>query len=356
MYTPDFHHRQAIGMRSAQQDAVGNLLVSAHYRLYVLADGMGGHRGGETASAAVLMTFLDYFEQNPQAADAAEHGLRQALAQANRRVAAEIAARPELSGMGTTLLAVLLDVRNGAFHFISVGDSPLYCWENGQIRRINANHAFAEDLKKMVAAGVMTAQEAAQHPARHAVTSAVTGGDIPHTDTGSGVLTQGMRLLLASDGIHTLSDKEIAAVLARRGASAEQGTAALLEAVAAKQRPHQDNTSVLLLHAPKTSVRPFRQPENPATLAQTPSATQTPPRRLLWPYCAAVVAVAVVLVWAIWPSAPEVSPVAPPLSGSLKPAAASAVPLSASAAVPSAASGASAPPAASSPSAAASQP
>jgi len=91
---------------------------------------------------------------------AAENQLHAALSAANQALARILQSHPELDGMGSTLIALIADENTGTYSYISVGDSPLYLLENGRLRRINANHAFAEDLKRMIAAGEITAEEA----------------------------------------------------------------------------------------------------------------------------------------------------------------------------------------------------
>ena len=272
---PDFHQAQHIGRREEQQDALGNLVLAPRHTLYVLADGMGGQQGGQTAARAVVAAILDHFHrQNPPAdSRAAENQLHAALSAANQALARILQSHPELDGMGSTLIALIADENTGTYSYISVGDSPLYLLENGRLRRINANHAFAEDLKRMIAAGEITAEEAERHPARHAVTSAVTGKDIAHTDCRSGSLNPGDTLLLASDGVQTLSDREIEDTL-NTAADPEAQAQALISVVLAKQNPHQDNTSLILVRhpadpsAPATQALPTqaapagRQPEN----------------------------------------------------------------------------------------------
>ena len=268
--TPNFSQRQSVGARDEQQDVVWNQNVSDTLRLYVLADGMGGHRNGSLASQTAAQAFAAHIDSHISGTHP-ESALKAALYQANNALARVIKARPDTEGMGTTLVAVLLHLPDGAYSFVSVGDSPLYVFENGRLRRINENHAFAADLEKLVSAGQMSREEAAQHPARHAITSAVMGKDIPRIDVRSGVLPPDALLLLASDGLQTLDDApdgDIAALLAQQGRDLDGCTQALLDAVAARGREGQDNTSVILVrrseHYPHTA--PVRKVANPTTL------------------------------------------------------------------------------------------
>ena len=279
---PDFHQAQHIGRREEQQDALGNLVLAPRHTLYVLADGMGGQQGGQTAARAVVAAILDHFHrQNPPAdSRAAENQLHAALSAANQALARILQSHPELDGMGSTLIALIADENTGTYSYISVGDSPLYLLENGRLRRINANHAFAEDLKRMIAAGEITAEEAERHPARHAVTSAVTGKDIAHTDCRSGSLNPGDTLLLASDGVHTLTDREIEDTL-NAAADPEAQAQALISVVLAKQNPHQDNTSLILVRHPADPSAPATQtlPTQAAPADRQPENEPRPPAK-----------------------------------------------------------------------------
>ena len=287
------YQAQAIGCREEQQDVVAEQRLSPNLRLFVLADGMGGHIGGAKAACTVAQAIGGYLQNHPSA-----DALRQAVQHANGRLAEEAAAHPELYGMGTTVIALLLDEAAGRYTYISVGDSPLYLCRSGCLTRINANHAFAEDLKKMIAAGIISREEAERHPARHAVTSAITGGSIRHTDIGEGSLHSGDILLLASDGIQTLDDSaggEMEALLAAQAGSPPSHTVqALMAAVSGKNNPRQDNVSVILIRArsgfnaepdspaPPTKVLPDSRPtlvNRQAGAAEVPPPSS--PKRLL---------------------------------------------------------------------------
>lgn len=250
----NFYDGAIIGQREEQQDDRTNLILAGGYRLYVLADGMGGHRAGQLASKTVCSAFREYFRTNPDI-EQPQRALRSALQHANQAVADLLTQQPELKGMGTTVIAVLLHEPSNSFSFISVGDSPLYQFVDDKLTRINANHAFYEQLKSAVAAGAMSQEEADTHPERHAITSAVMGSTIETFDLQSGKLTPNMLLMLASDGVQTLSDEsegEITALLKQHHGSLEKQVNALLAAVEDKGLSHQDNTTVLLIQAIET--------------------------------------------------------------------------------------------------------
>lgn len=273
------HTLQIMGRRESQQDAVAQVAVP-NGQLFVLADGMGGHDAGEVASQKAVQTFVDYFA-HPIAGEPIGEALANALNRANAAIYAIIVQEKQLYGMGTTLLAVHVNQDSGRFDYISVGDSPLYHCDtvSGSMKRINANHAYSETLAQMVAAGEISEQDAAQHPKRHAITSALTGENIPQIDQASGSLKHGERLLLASDGVQILNDAQIQNIITRNN-MVEMVNQALLGEVEAQAYAYQDNASSILvefaatvavreLASPQTLIRPddddnplFRQPEN----------------------------------------------------------------------------------------------
>ncbi|CUS48996.1 MAG: Mn2+ or Mg2+-dependent serine/threonine phosphatase [Idiomarinaceae bacterium HL-53] len=257
----NFYDGAIIGQREEQQDDRTNLILHEGYRLYVLADGMGGHNAGNVASKLVCSAFRDFFSDLAAINDS-EKALKEALNHANEVMRGKLDEMPELQGMGTTVIAVLLHEPTGQYSFISVGDSPLYKYSEGRLQRINDNHAFYEDLKRLVAAGEMSQEEADTHPDRHAITSAVMGRVIEKFDVKSGQFAAGELIILASDGLQTLTDTEdgeIAQVLQSAQADPEQSVIQLLAAVEEKGISHQDNTTIIVVRS-----------ENEASVTSTP--------------------------------------------------------------------------------------
>ena len=245
-----FAARQIPGKREYQEDDYGLLdgrdlgLDGSEHSMLLVADGMGGHVGGATASGLLSKTFVEAY---PQASGPIVDRLRDCLEAANKAIAAAIAENPELDGMGSTLVAAV--VSSEGLNWISVGDSPLWLFREGKLERLNADHSMAPVLADLVATGRMTAEEAARDPSRHSLRSAVMGDDIHLIDVSSQpvAVEQGDRLLLASDGLMTLSDQEIEAILKKtQDVPLEDSAAALIQAVEAAEQPHQDNTTVLL--------------------------------------------------------------------------------------------------------------
>ena len=226
--------------------------------LMVLADGMGGHRGGAEASRVAVMDFVEVF-------DSAEGGvtarLRRSLDAANAAVAARAAENSRLRGMGCTLVACVVTDREDV-HWISVGDSPLWRVRvgesgNAELDRLNADHSMKPVLAELVRQGQLTSEEA-RHGS-HQLRSAVIGADMPLIDEGrlEVGLKPGEMLVLASDGVETLSDEEIGQRCTRpNGASVADIVFDVLRAVEVAALPSQDNATVLMYrHVRRGAVR-----------------------------------------------------------------------------------------------------
>lgn len=224
---------------SVEGDDAGELLL-------VLADGMGGHKGGAHASKTAVQTFIDVF--NSRSGDVGDR-LSRALEHANRQVGIDGEANPELEGMGCTLVGAY--VAGDTISWVSVGDSPMWVYRDGTLQRLNEDHSMGAVLDAQVQLGKLSQEAAASDPQRHALLSAVTGEPLTKVDGPSAApLQAGDRIVLASDGVLTLSDDEIAALLADAGElDADATVRRLTEAVEAKQSPRQDNTTIMVVDA-----------------------------------------------------------------------------------------------------------
>ena len=246
----DFDQRDFIGDRELQEDyAEACLINNSSELLLVLADGMGGHASGEVASKKSVDTFLKTYEDFPSKAISSKLGA--ALQQANNEIAQSIQNSPALDGMGCTLVGV--HVGSQGLQWISVGDSPLFLYRRGKLYRLNQDHSMAPVIEKSLQEGKISKEEAKNHPHRNALRSAVTGGELSLIDTPSSpyVIQDRDVIVLASDGILSLSDYEIIEQIeANNQLTAENIAGALIAAVKAKRRPKQDNTTVQVLIVP----------------------------------------------------------------------------------------------------------
>ncbi len=238
---------QIQGGRDYQEDEFSVTLLTGDQSagdrlLLVLADGMGGHAGGAVASQTVVQAFWDGFRQ--PATDIAVN-FKAGVDAANEAVRAKQQADPTLSEMGSTLVAAL--VRDGHLYWASVGDSLLWVFRNGRLNRLNADHSMRPLLLGLVELGRMTEEEALHDPRVHQLRSAITGDDIPMIDiaaTGYTLKADDV-VVLASDGLETLSEADLTGLMTQHGNDAYALVRALLEAVSVAGVPGQDNTTVL---------------------------------------------------------------------------------------------------------------
>ena len=238
------------GARSYQEDDYGYEQVEfgtageTPAMLMVLADGMGGEAGGATASRCVVEAFMHRVRE---AEVDTETWLEACLDAANREVRARVDADPGLEGMGSTLVAAIYDGQGVSW--VSVGDSPMWLFIGGRLLRLNADHSMAPVLARMAEVGELTPEEALNDGTRHMLRSAVTGSELDLIDRDHRPcrLREGDFLLLASDGIETLSQEEIELCLESARGGSRATADALLSAVKAAAKPYQDNVTFLLL-------------------------------------------------------------------------------------------------------------
>lgn len=240
--------KQSLGQRENQEDAFD--IVFQNERdpksdiLMLVADGMGGHAGGEVAANMALSTFKSHFIEGSNAPRPRDR-LQESLIAANEALRHKIGSQPDLKGMGCTLVAALK--LGDRLVWLSVGDSSLFLLRDGRLKKLNADHSLYGELLQMVASGQITQDEADNHPRRNALRSALMGDRISLTDINAINLKPGDVVLVCSDGLDTLSQAEITGVLQSGKSRDMRGVASdLLNAVEAKGKPKQDNTTVVV--------------------------------------------------------------------------------------------------------------
>ncbi len=194
----DYAARSDVGLvRSNNQDS-----GYAGPHLLVVADGMGGHAGGDVASS-VAVASLAWLDGESHGADALQH-LERAVAAAQDELLARAGEDPALSGMGTTVTALL---RSGdRFAAVHIGDSRAYLLRDGVLTQVTADHTFVQML---VAEGRITAEEAEHHPQRSVIMRVL--GDVevaPDWDSSVRQALAGDRWLLCSDGLSGIVSHE----------------------------------------------------------------------------------------------------------------------------------------------------
>jgi serine/threonine protein phosphatase PrpC len=157
--------------------------------LYAVADGMGGHRGGEVASSLALETVQGMFERR-------EGSLADQVVEANRAVFDRSKNDRTVSGMGTTLTAALVD--GSRVHLVHVGDSRAYLLRGGELAQLTEDHTL---VHRMVMEGEISQEEAETHPHRSILTRALGVDESVQVDEGDVEVSDGDRLLLCTDGL-----------------------------------------------------------------------------------------------------------------------------------------------------------
>lgn len=207
--------------------------------LFLVADGMGGHSAGQVASAIAIAAMLDAVRSSEVAGSLTER-LRAAVAHANSRIFEAAVARAELSGMGTTLVALLL--RAGRAAVAHVGDSRVYRVRAGRIRQLTDDHSLVGELQRR---GEISADAAREHPHRHVLTRALGVKAEAEPDLGELTVEPGDVFVLCSDGLtHHVRDEEIAKAVS---AGEDAGAACERLVALANARGGDDNISVLIV-------------------------------------------------------------------------------------------------------------
>jgi len=229
--------RSAIGLhRSGNEDSA---LTSAN--LIAVADGMGGHAGGEVASALAISKLQELVSISQDInidADSIEDILSQSIIDIDNEILRVANESPDLRGMGTTLTALLLHEERIAL--IHIGDSRAYRLRDGELEQLSLDHTV---LQELIDQGKLTISEANDHPQRSLLTQVLMGSG--NLDPVLVVYERkaGDRYLLCSDGLSSvLSNKEIKSLLKK--SKREDAVAALVEATYVNDAP--DNVTVIV--------------------------------------------------------------------------------------------------------------
>jgi serine/threonine protein phosphatase PrpC len=192
-------------MRQVNQDTP---LLADGRQLWAVADGMGGHNGGEVASDMAVQSLQAHFGDAGRDLDA----LLDAAAAANTAVNDAAQEDPDLRGMGTTLVAIAV-TDDDELAYVNIGDSRIYLFRNGELSRLTVDHSLVEE---MVREGTISPEEARTHPRRNVVTRALGIEPWARFDGNTIVPYTGDRFMLCSDGLfNEVEEDRIAGVLRR---------------------------------------------------------------------------------------------------------------------------------------------
>ena len=219
--------------------------------LFLVADGMGGHAGGDVASAIATRRIADADDHYQSAPDAAA-ALEGALIAANRQLADTVADHSELTGMGTTVSALLLQ---GDRVVIShIGDSRIYLLRSGELSQISTDHTF---VQRLVDAGRITAEEAMVHPRRSVLMRVL--GDVeasPEIDQMVLDTRDGDRWMLCSDGLSGVASFDEILEIMSNDAGAKQVADRLVKASLDGGAPDNVTVVVVDIGEPATPATP----------------------------------------------------------------------------------------------------
>ncbi len=178
--------------RTSNEDAFA---VEPELGLYLLADGMGGAQAGERASGIAIETIVRCVRE--AAPSRTMEGLLGAIRVANQEVMAQAAANLAYQGMGTTVVALLVDLP--AAHVASVGDSRVYLWRRSQLERVTSDQTWVNEVGRSLG---LSEEQIHSHPFRNVLTMAVGSREGIEVHSHELTLEAGDRLLLSSDGLH----------------------------------------------------------------------------------------------------------------------------------------------------------
>ena len=231
--------RSDLGLRRpANEDAYA---LAEDLGLYLVADGMGGHTAGQLASRLAVEGAVRALRTLEGAAASLTEKLRYSVSAANREVYDTAQARPQLAGMGTTLVALLAGSERVAL--AHVGDSRAYLIRAGRIRQLTDDHSLVGEL---VRRREISETAARGHPHRHVLTRALGVRRTVEPDLAELTPRAGDTFVLCSDGLTGhVRDEEIAEAVAK---DADPGAVCAALVTLANTRGGEDNTTVVLVH------------------------------------------------------------------------------------------------------------
>lgn len=259
-------------VRGNNEDAI---LVDGDHALFAVADGVGGHRGGEVASRTAIEAL--------RAGVAAGRSVQDAITSANEAVIERARGDVDLTGMGTTMTALVVAGRQVLIGH--VGDSRAYLLHDGTLRRVTDDHSLVEEL---VREGRLTPEQAESHPQRNIVTRALGLDEPVQVDVYPLDVVQGDRIILCSDGLTTMVRERDIERIARNEADPQRAAEQLVDA--ANSAGGEDNTSVVVIDvlevdvADATETIPVVPPPSPARImAPAPDVPPPSAARDSWP-------------------------------------------------------------------------
>lgn len=228
-------------VREQNQDAFAFQQMDDGRIIALVCDGMGGARAGNIASTMAVEVFMEeFFYGEPKKDESAQQRMERAASLANSRVFHRSVTHPECSGMGTTLVAALVD-HEGAV-ILNEGDSRAYHITGEGIVRVTRDHSLVEDL---VQRGDLTRDQARVHPHKNLITRALGAESHLRTDAFYQTMGEEDYLLLCSDGLSNIVSEQEILYEVIHGADANNCCQRLLDIALKRGAP--DNVTVVLI-------------------------------------------------------------------------------------------------------------
>ncbi len=210
-------------------------------RIFLVADGMGGHAAGEIASQIAAATVEEVVATGIRSSTSPEEILRSAAQEANSRIYQTQRMKPEFSGMGSTLTA--LSFQGGRFYIAHVGDSRAYLLREGSLEQLTRDHSLVWHLFE---SGMLRKDELSSHPQKNLITRSIGPHPQVEVDLEQGETQVGDVFLLCSDGLTDMVPEEkIRNILSDNSKSPQQLSEELVNE--ANERGGQDNITVVLV-------------------------------------------------------------------------------------------------------------
>jgi PPM family protein phosphatase len=224
-------------LRSVNQD---DYYIDPQGRFFVVADGMGGHAGGQEASRIATQSIYTCLDDQWDSDEPSHILLENAFLKANQAILQDQTKHPERSDMGTTAVAVML--RDNQSWCAHIGDSRLYRLRGAKLNQITEDHTWVARAMRL---GDITPDQARVHPWRHILSKCLGREDLRQIDVQTFDLQSNDRILLCSDGLtEELSDHLITHHL-KTIRSCDRAAAALVNA--AKEKGGRDNITVVIV-------------------------------------------------------------------------------------------------------------
>jgi PPM family protein phosphatase len=236
--------------RTANEDSY---YADGDLKLFVVADGMGGHAAGEVASKIAVDSIQDFIKNTSTDKDItwpyefdetlsmSGNRLKTAIQGAHAKVLETTSQKKEFQGMATTVVSIM--VEDGKAQVAHVGDSRAYLVREGRLIQLTSDHSW---VNEQLRTGAITSQQARNHPYRNIVTRALGGPNPVDVDVIEETVQEGDIILLCSDGLNTMiPDEEILEIIVRNNGDIEKACQELIST--ANENGGEDNVTAVLV-------------------------------------------------------------------------------------------------------------